>query len=187
MDPRIAWFQPEQLGPANSLWMQIWETTQGVGNLYFNNNYSTGCSTSSQSPKLNSNEGNVNVVKNGSLQGGTSDARNQGMSNSRAENEIAEQQDFIPLEANNNHNNRAAGRGGGSRGRGLVGGVGVVGVWRGGSDVGHRNKRKRDNKASTFGFNSLLHSGSGAEGVGCDGGYTGTPWKTRNYSEGILG
>ncbi|XP_064168239.1 terminal nucleotidyltransferase 4B-like isoform X1 [Anguilla rostrata] len=190
MDPRIAWFQPEQLGPANSLWMQIWETTQGLGNLYFNNNYSTGCSTSSQSPKLNSNEGtgNVNTVKNGSPQLGTNDARNQGMSNSRAENEIAEQQDFIPLEANNNHNNRAAGRGGGSRGRGIVGGVGVVGVWRGGSDVGHRNKRKRDNKASTFGFNSsLLLSGTGAEGVGCGGGYTGTPWKTRNYSEGILG
>uniref|UniRef100_A0A8D0BK87 Terminal nucleotidyltransferase 4B n=1 Tax=Salvator merianae TaxID=96440 RepID=A0A8D0BK87_SALMN len=35
MDPRIAWFQPEQLGPSNRLWMQIWETTQGVRNLYF--------------------------------------------------------------------------------------------------------------------------------------------------------
>ncbi|KAG7473474.1 hypothetical protein MATL_G00096280 [Megalops atlanticus] len=187
MDPRIAWFQPEQLGPANSQWMQIWETTQGLGNLYFNSNYSTGASTASQSPKLNSNEGtgNVNAVKNGSLHGGTSEARNQGMSNSRAESEIAEQRDFIPLETNNNHNNRASGRGGGGGGggRGLVGGVG-----RGGSDVGHRNKRKRDNKASTFGFNSsLLLNSSGTDGVGCGGGYTGTPWKTRNYSEGILG
>ncbi|XP_036390872.1 terminal nucleotidyltransferase 4B-like isoform X2 [Megalops cyprinoides] len=191
MDPRIAWFQPEQLGPANSQWMQIWETTQGLGNLYFNSNYSTGSSTASQSPKLNSNEGtgNVNAVKNGSLHGGTSEARNQGMSNSRAESEIVEQRDFIPLETNNNHNNRASGRGGGGGGgRGLVGGVGIVGVWRGGSDVGHRNKRKRDNKASTFGFNSsLLLNSSGTDGVGCGGGYTGTPWKTRNYSEGILG
>lgn len=24
LDPRVAWFQPEQLGPSNSLWMQIW-------------------------------------------------------------------------------------------------------------------------------------------------------------------
>uniref|UniRef100_A0A8C4QPP4 Terminal nucleotidyltransferase 4A n=1 Tax=Eptatretus burgeri TaxID=7764 RepID=A0A8C4QPP4_EPTBU len=33
MDPRLAWLQPEQLGPANALWMQVWETTQGVGGL----------------------------------------------------------------------------------------------------------------------------------------------------------
>ncbi|KAM9851970.1 terminal nucleotidyltransferase 4A-like [Aulostomus maculatus] len=31
MDPRTAWIQPEQKGPANSLWMQIWETSQGFG------------------------------------------------------------------------------------------------------------------------------------------------------------
>ncbi|XP_054638941.1 terminal nucleotidyltransferase 4A-like isoform X2 [Dunckerocampus dactyliophorus] len=29
MDPRTAWIQPEQKGPANSLWMHIWETSQG--------------------------------------------------------------------------------------------------------------------------------------------------------------
>ncbi|XP_053323587.1 terminal nucleotidyltransferase 4A [Spea bombifrons] len=29
MDPRVAWIQPEQRGPANALWMQIWETSQG--------------------------------------------------------------------------------------------------------------------------------------------------------------
>lgn len=28
MDPRIGWIQPEQKGPANSLWMQVWETSQ---------------------------------------------------------------------------------------------------------------------------------------------------------------
>lgn len=31
MDPRTAWFQPEQKGPASSLWMHIWETSQGFG------------------------------------------------------------------------------------------------------------------------------------------------------------
>ncbi|XP_041104395.1 terminal nucleotidyltransferase 4A [Polyodon spathula] len=30
MDPRVAWIQPEQNGPANALWMHIWETSQGV-------------------------------------------------------------------------------------------------------------------------------------------------------------
>ncbi|XP_062847890.1 terminal nucleotidyltransferase 4A-like [Trichomycterus rosablanca] len=27
MDPRVAWIQPEQKGPANALWMHIWETS----------------------------------------------------------------------------------------------------------------------------------------------------------------
>ncbi|KAK5862595.1 hypothetical protein PBY51_017973 [Eleginops maclovinus] len=31
MDPRTAWMQPEQKGPANSPWMHIWETSQGFG------------------------------------------------------------------------------------------------------------------------------------------------------------
>uniref|UniRef100_A0A8C8FBS9 polynucleotide adenylyltransferase n=1 Tax=Oncorhynchus tshawytscha TaxID=74940 RepID=A0A8C8FBS9_ONCTS len=172
MDPRIAWFQPEQRGPANSLWMQIWETTQGLGNLYFNNNCNTGglSSTSSLSPKKNINGtlGNVISCKNGAVT--NSEPRNQGMSNSTKDRDVVEQRDFIPLEANNNHNNRS------SLGRGSAGGQvcsRVSGV------SGHPNKRKRDNKASTYGFNSSLETG------GC--GYTGTPWKVKNYSEGILG
>uniref|UniRef100_A0A1A8RY76 Terminal nucleotidyltransferase 4A n=1 Tax=Nothobranchius rachovii TaxID=451742 RepID=A0A1A8RY76_9TELE len=31
MDLRTAWIQPEQKGPANSLWMHIWGTAQGFG------------------------------------------------------------------------------------------------------------------------------------------------------------
>ncbi|XP_035275041.1 terminal nucleotidyltransferase 4B-like [Anguilla anguilla] len=184
MDPRISWYQPEQLGPANSLWMQIWETTQGLGNLYFNKNYNTGSSNSS--PKLNSNGVTVNVIipiDNGGASAGTGESTNLVMSNSKVLSEIAEQQDFIPLETNN-RNNRTAGRGGG----GVVGGGGIVSVWRGGSDTGHCNKRKRDNRASTFGFNSSrLLSSPKVYDVGGGGGYTGTPWKSKNYSEGILG
>ncbi|KAM6899803.1 terminal nucleotidyltransferase 4A [Xenentodon cancila] len=33
MDPRVAWIQPEQKGPANALWMHAWETSQGVRTL----------------------------------------------------------------------------------------------------------------------------------------------------------
>ncbi|XP_071753481.1 terminal nucleotidyltransferase 4B [Centroberyx gerrardi] len=191
MDPRIAWFQPEQRGPANNLWMQIWETTQGLGYLHVNNNYTTGSpSTSSLKANVNGASGTVLSSKNGAVNSstGSSEARSQGMSNSMGDGEISEQRDFIPLETNNNHNNRAAGRGGGGGGGGGQQGSGVAVVWRGLSDVaGHPNKRKRDNKASTFGFNSsLLHSGSGSE-TGGYAAYNGTPWKVRNYSEGIVG
>ncbi|XP_035376851.1 terminal nucleotidyltransferase 4B [Electrophorus electricus] len=191
MDPRIAWFQPEQRGPANSLWMQIWETTQGLGSLCFNNNY--GTATTALNPKVNGNgaSSNVTAADDGSPIGAavgsvSGEPRSQGMSGSRDESDIAEQQDFIPLETNNvnNQNNRTAGTGTG-RGRGGGGGGQLgAGVWRGVSDAaGHRNKRKRENKASTVGFSSgLLLNGSGAAEV-----YSGTPWKTRNYSEGIVG
>ncbi|XP_026156968.1 terminal nucleotidyltransferase 4A isoform X2 [Mastacembelus armatus] len=33
MDPRVAWIQPEQKGPANALWMHVWKTSQGVRTL----------------------------------------------------------------------------------------------------------------------------------------------------------
>ncbi|XP_070757946.1 terminal nucleotidyltransferase 4B [Enoplosus armatus] len=188
MDPRIAWFQPEQRGPANNLWMQIWETTQGLGYLHVNNSYTTGSlSTSSLKGTVNGASGAILTSRNGALDSntGSGEARTKGMSTSMGNGEISEQRDFIPLETNSNHNNRAAGRGGVSGG-GQQQGSGVAVLWRGLTD-GHPNKRKRDNKASTFGFNSsLLNSGSGSNTGDYDG-YTGTPWKVRNYSEGIVG
>lgn len=42
MDPRVAWIQPEQKGPANALWMHIWETSHGLRT-----------TNTSQSPRLN--------------------------------------------------------------------------------------------------------------------------------------
>ncbi|XP_068424735.1 terminal nucleotidyltransferase 4B [Clinocottus analis] len=193
MDPRIAWFQPEQRGPANNLWMQIWETTQGLGYLHVNNSYTTGSqSTSSLKAIVNGASGAVLAGRNGALDSNTGggEARTQGIMGDRS---IPAQRDFIPLESNSNYNNRAGGR------EGVVGGeqqqqqqqqqqqgsgVAVISRWR--TDV-HHNKRKRDNKASTFGFNSsLLNSGSSSNTGGNDG-YAGTPWKVRNYSEGIVG
>ncbi|KAI3377681.1 hypothetical protein L3Q82_008838 [Scortum barcoo] len=170
MDPRIAWFQPEQRGPANNLWMQIWETTQGLGYLQVN-------SSGAQSAASLKATGAVLTGRNGgtpdSHGGSGGEARTQGMSSTVGSGgELAEQRDFIPLETNSNHNNRAGGRGGG--GGGQQQGSGVALLW------GHPNKRKRDNKASTFGFNSSFLTGP-------DESYTGTPWKVRNYSEGIIG
>uniref|UniRef100_A0A8B9HTJ7 Terminal nucleotidyltransferase 4A n=1 Tax=Astyanax mexicanus TaxID=7994 RepID=A0A8B9HTJ7_ASTMX len=165
MDPRIAWFQPEQRGPANSLWMQIWETTQGLGNLYF----------SSASPRVNGESGAADCRSS------EGKGKAQGMSGSRADCDVVDQRDFIPLEAANNNQNRGrfapAGRGGGGSSAGLAA-------------AAQRNKRKRENKASTFGFNrSLILHGCGPEQEEEEAAaaYTGTPWKKRNYSEGIVG
>lgn len=36
MDPTIGWFQPEQCGPALSLWTEIWSTHQRLDNLDLN-------------------------------------------------------------------------------------------------------------------------------------------------------
>ncbi|KAM9817393.1 terminal nucleotidyltransferase 4B isoform 2-T2 [Neosynchiropus ocellatus] len=176
MDPRIAWFQPEQRGPANNLWMQIWETTQGLGFLHVNSS-SSFSSGSQNTPGSNGSRHGAPDASTGS--GG--DHWTRGMSTPAGE--VAEQRDFIPLESNSNHNNRAAGWGGvGQQQQQQDGGVAVL--WRGLTD-GHPNKRKRDNKASTFGFNSSLLNGG--DGPAAEDGYAGTPWKVRNYSDGIVG
>lgn len=199
MDPRIAWFQPEQRGPANSLWMQIWETTQGLGNLYFHGNGNGGGGGSNSSGGTGaavgagiggggggggggycsstkaSGDGAVGTDSNAAPDCG--EPKHRGMSG-----EIAEQRDFIPLESNNiiinnNHYNQrsgvAAGRGGGG------GGGAAGGACSGAQDAAaaQRNKRKRENKASTFGYNRSLDADL----------YAGTPWKRRNYSAGIIG
>uniref|UniRef100_A0A8C2BS74 Terminal nucleotidyltransferase 4A n=1 Tax=Cyprinus carpio TaxID=7962 RepID=A0A8C2BS74_CYPCA len=161
MDPRIAWFQPEQRGPANNLWMHIWETTQTLGNLYFHNN----CNTASA--KLTSGGGD-GASSNAADSSGTR-TDHQGMSGSKLDSKVPEQIDFIPLEGNNNNNSGGGG--------GQVGGSRVAGV---GTEL--PSKRRRDNKASTFGFNRSLLLTDGAEDI-----YTCTPWKSRNYSEGIVG
>jgi len=199
MDPRIAWFQPEQRGPANNLWMQIWETTQVLGYLHVNNNYSTGATTTTTTPPAPATTPSLKAVTGGKHgaavtagagnDGGGGDAgrgRREGMSDSMGDEDVLRQRDFIPLESNNNQkNNRALGRGGagggGGGGQQLVTGVAL--------GAGHTNKRKRDNKASTYGFNSsLLHSdGGGPEGGPVSNTFTGTPWKARSYSEGIVG
>uniref|UniRef100_A0A8C1JDB3 Terminal nucleotidyltransferase 4A n=2 Tax=Cyprinus carpio TaxID=7962 RepID=A0A8C1JDB3_CYPCA len=147
MDPRIAWFQPEQRGPANNLWMHIWETTQTLGNLYFNNN----CNTASA--KLTS--GGGDGASSNAADSSVKPKDHRGMSGSKPD-------------TNNSSRGVGGGQVGGSR-------VAVVGTEL-------PSKRKRDNKASTFGFNRNLLLTDGVEDI-----YTGTPWKSRNYSEGIVG
>ncbi|XP_010583528.1 PREDICTED: non-canonical poly(A) RNA polymerase PAPD5 [Haliaeetus leucocephalus] len=88
MDPRIAWFQPEQLGPSNRLWMQIWETTQGVRNLYFQQQQQQQQEQQQQQ----------------SAPAGAGPASPPGMYRApRAD----PQPDFLPLESANNQHNRS--------------------------------------------------------------------------------
>ncbi|XP_056269046.1 terminal nucleotidyltransferase 4B isoform X3 [Pseudoliparis swirei] len=182
MDPRIAWFQPEQRGPANNLWMQIWETTQGLGYLHVNNGYSTQSAASLQATVpgaagalLSGRSAARDSSHSGDSDFGTLAAMTSAMADNRS---IGAQRDFIPLESNSNQNHRAAGAG---RQQQQGGGGAVLSRWL---TDGQPNKRKRDNKASTFGFNSSLLSSGVARG---DAGYAGTPWKSRDYSEGIVG
>ena len=192
--------------------MQIWETTQGLGYLHVNGNY-TAAPPATTTPSLK--KANINAAaaattavtatpgdalirgrhgavtsggggSGGSIGSGGREVGSQGrMSHPMKDGDILKQRDFIPLESNNNQNNRASGRAGvggvGGAGQPVTGGVAL--------GAGHTNKRKRDNKASTYGFNSsLLHGDSGPDvSPPVSAAYTGTPWKDRNYSEGIIG
>ncbi|XP_060643846.2 terminal nucleotidyltransferase 4B [Anolis sagrei] len=167
MDPRIAWFQPEQLGPSNRLWMQIWETTQGVRNLYFQQQQQQQEQppSSPQPPAI------------------------VGMN-------------FLPLENNNHHYKLGPASSSAS--------IGAPSP----ASAAASNKRKRVNKASTFGLNFALLLGGGGAGESGGGGssssnpklpgeepreeeppaglgYTGTPWKKDEakggYGPGVVG
>ncbi|XP_073515469.1 terminal nucleotidyltransferase 4B isoform X1 [Phyllobates terribilis] len=155
MDPRIAWFQPEQLGPSNSLWMQIWETTQGLRNLYFSHHSPASSPAHSGSSTTSSSGCEATMYRD------SGPASSPGT----AAPALAEQGDFLPLDTSSSNNHQQ-----------LV----SPGGWRKGPE--HSNKRKRDNKASTFGLNySLLHAAPPG------GNHSGTPWKGRNYSDEVIG
>ncbi|KAK7076963.1 Non-canonical poly(A) RNA polymerase papd5 [Halocaridina rubra] len=55
MDPSIGWFQPEQLGPARTLWARIWYTQQGFNNMNINETETTMNNTPEYIP-INSEE-----------------------------------------------------------------------------------------------------------------------------------
>nr|XP_054496739.1 terminal nucleotidyltransferase 4B isoform X2 [Agelaius phoeniceus] len=181
MDPRIAWFQPEQLGPSNRLWMQIWETTQGVRNLYFQ-----------QQQQQQEQQQQQQQQQQQSAPAAAGPASPPGMYRApRAD----PPPDFLPLESANNPH---------SRGHRQASPPPGAAAWarpaRGAppaAAAAASNKRKRDNKASTFGLNYSLLLGRApapadepaarAQPGLAEPLYTGTPWKKRNYSQGVVG
>nr|XP_054524339.1 terminal nucleotidyltransferase 4B isoform X4 [Pan troglodytes] len=215
MDPRIAWFQPEQLGPSNSLWMQIWETTQGLRNLYFNHHCHSSGGASGGGGGSGSSSSSTATGGSGSSTGSPGGAASApapapaGMYRS-GERLLgshalpAEQRDFLPLETTNNNNNhhqpgawaRRAGSSASSPPSASSSphpSAAVPAADPADSASGSSNKRKRDNKASTYGLNYSLLQPSGGRAAGggrADGGgvvYSGTPWKRRNYNQGVVG
>ncbi|ERE77533.1 PAP-associated domain-containing protein 5 [Cricetulus griseus] len=118
----------------------------------------------------------------------------------------AEQRDFLPLETTNNNNNHhqpaawarraAAGPSASpvpSAPSSPRPAAALPTSETGDPASGSSNKRKRDNKASTYGLNYSLLQPSGGHAAGggrADGGggvYSGTPWKRRNYNQGVVG
>ncbi|XP_062032722.1 terminal nucleotidyltransferase 4B isoform X2 [Lepus europaeus] len=211
MDPRIAWFQPEQLGPSNSLWMQIWETTQGLRNLYFNHHcHSSGGASGGGGGGGSSTATGGSGSSTGSPGGAAPAPAGMYRSGERllgGHALPAEQRDFLPLETTNNNNNhhqpaawarRAAAGPSASSSPSAAAASPHPSAASSAAEPsdpasGSSNKRKRDNKASTYGLNYSLLQPSGGRAAGggrADGGggvYSGTPWKRRNYNQGVVG
>ncbi|XP_014671434.1 PREDICTED: non-canonical poly(A) RNA polymerase PAPD5-like isoform X2 [Priapulus caudatus] len=121
MDPTIAWYQPEQIGPAQELWSRIWETQMGIENMNLNN---SNPNLENKAPEyISLNYTNVFDQKHGPVN---------------------------KPQTNNLQLNNALG------------------------------KRKRENKASTFGLNQNVH----LLGDNCSL----TPWRIRTqYTPGVVG
>ncbi|XP_061738534.1 terminal nucleotidyltransferase 4A [Nerophis ophidion] len=227
MDPRVAWIQPEQKGPANVLWMQVWETSQGLGILSAQQKHNqcgknaslTGShhggimnvavSAAAAAPAMTLSNGGVHTCDTGEARGvlppqdpgadrsppaGRSLGHAPGnknvgggsllfglgenMDNSRYQHLhhslqdmqriftlqqlCAKRQQVAPSVASGNHAHHHH--------------------YHHHHHHHHPGRRKNDNKASTYGTNYWLSDCT-------NGNYasTWTPWKTRNYSPGVLG
>ncbi|KAF7467979.1 non-canonical poly(A) RNA polymerase PAPD7 [Marmota monax] len=236
MDPRVAWIQPEQKGPANALWMQIWETSQGVGRggagfaSYFCLN----------SPALDTAAAPGAAGRGGGLGPALSAAsppppapgpaalppalltalgpaaegarrlhKSPSLSSSSSSSSNAESGTESPGCSSSSSSSASLGRAGGGRGGAFFGFAdgapsapgaanghsGPRGPPPAGSPPQHQfhpGRRKRENKASTYGLNYLLSGSraaalSGGGGPGAQAPRPGTPWKSRAYSPGIQG
>ncbi|XP_037385524.1 terminal nucleotidyltransferase 4A isoform X2 [Talpa occidentalis] len=216
MDPRVAWIQPEQKGPANALWMQIWETSQGVGR--------GGAGFASllclNSPALGPAAG---AAGRGGAGGGAGGGRGgpphappppapapgpaapppaaegarrphpaPSPSSSSPSSSNAESGAESPGGSSSSSGGAAQARAGGRPGAPADGAPARAPAASPPPPRFHPGRRRRENKASTYGLNYLL-SGSRGAAPGAGGGpgprapWPGTPWKSRAYSPGIQG
>uniref|UniRef100_A0A672LPK5 Terminal nucleotidyltransferase 4A n=1 Tax=Sinocyclocheilus grahami TaxID=75366 RepID=A0A672LPK5_SINGR len=174
MDPRVAWIQPEQKGPANALWMRVWETSrvnrtntgQHQNHLCVNspafdvyktvasnaNNATNIKSSGSAAHALNGNTGDGEMTqKTGSVADPASScSKIRTASPNMIQQSRMKRHPSHPAAVHSHHH--------------------------------HPGRRKSDNKASTYGINYLLSSWT-------NGNYdnSGTPWKTRKYNPGVDG
>ncbi|CAM9570357.1 unnamed protein product [Lampetra planeri] len=183
MDPRISWIQPEQLGPASTLWMHVWESTQGGP-------AATGPPHSPASPGAASAAG-----VGGGLGLAAVDVTAATLSLPPAPSATPPPPLLLLPPARNGFapggeagpggpatvataafgSGSSQGSGGECRGGG-GGGGGGGGAW-GCAAAAAAAGAARENRASTYGMNARILAG---------GGYC-TPWKRRDYSEGVGG
>ncbi|XP_053449120.1 terminal nucleotidyltransferase 4A isoform X1 [Nycticebus coucang] len=240
MDPRVAWIQPEQKGPANALWMQIWETSQGVGRggsgfaSYFCLN-SPALDTAAAAGAAGRGGGGSGGGLGSALpaasppppapgpaappalltalgpaaEGARRLHKSPSLSSSSSSSSNAESGTESPGCSSSSSSSASLGRPGGGRGSAFFnfadgapsapgaanGHPGPRGPAPAGSPPQHQfhpGRRKRENKASTYGLNYLLSGSraaalSGGGGPGAQAPRPGTPWKSRTYSPGIQG
>ncbi|XP_054411370.1 terminal nucleotidyltransferase 4A isoform X2 [Pongo abelii] len=238
MDPRVAWIQPEQKGPANALWMQIWETSQGVGRggsgfaSYFCLN-SPALDTASAAGAAGRGGGGLGTALPAAsppppgpaaaaalppalltalgpaAEGARRLHKSPSLSSSSSSSSNAESGTESPGCSSSSSSSASLGRPGGGRGGAFFnfadgapsapgtanGHPGPRGPAPAGSPSQHQfhpGRRKRENKASTYGLNYLLSGSraaalSGGGGPGAQAPRPGTPWKSRAYSPGIQG
>uniref|UniRef100_A0A8B9HLU4 Terminal nucleotidyltransferase 4A n=1 Tax=Astyanax mexicanus TaxID=7994 RepID=A0A8B9HLU4_ASTMX len=198
MDPRLAWIQPEQKGPANALWMRVWETSQGMR---------TGSGTGTNragSPTMASGlpKASLAVVPPVTLPGFAGHHHHHHLSNGSAVSSS-----FCPPVENPAAGERKAPQKDGSVSPAESADSETdsprsdsLGTWAKlhfnfaehlhniNNHLRHhlqqnlqQARKKGDNKASTYGFNYLLsHSNTNHF---CSG----TPWKKRRYGPGVNG
>ncbi|PNI38526.1 PAPD7 isoform 4 [Pan troglodytes] len=241
MDPRVAWIQPEQKGPANALWMQIWETSQGVGRggsgfaSYFCLN-SPALDTAAAAGAAGRGGGGGGLgpalpaasppppgpaapaalppalltALGPAAEGARRLHKSPSLSSSSSSSSSnAESGTESPGCSSSSSSSASLGRPGGGRGGAFFnfadgapsapgtanGHAGPRGPAPAGSPSQHQfhpGRRKRENKASTYGLNYLLSGSraaalSGGGGPGAQAPRPGTPWKSRAYSPGIQG
>ncbi|XP_016016469.2 terminal nucleotidyltransferase 4A isoform X3 [Rousettus aegyptiacus] len=238
MDPRVAWIQPEQKGPANALWMQIWETSQGVGRggsgfaSYFCLN-SPALDTATAAGAAGLGGGGLAgpalpaasppppapgpaalppallTALGPAAEGARRLHKSPSLSSSSSSSSNAESGTESPGCSSSSSSSASLGRAGGGRGGAFFhfadgppsapgaanGHPGPRGPAPAGSPPQHQfhpGRRKRENKASTYGLNYLLSGSraaalSGGGGPGPQAPRPGTPWKSRAYSPGIQG
>lgn len=134
MDPSIAWYQPEQQGPARELWARIWLTQQGLDNMTLG-------------------DANANANMNHRDYIPIDAARANANTNTNTSNTTSTTTNANTTNANNGASN----------------------------SYYNRTKRKRENRASTYGLNQNHKNLIGQFG-GC-------PWRRRTppYDLGVVG
>uniref|UniRef100_A0A8C8S0C9 Terminal nucleotidyltransferase 4A n=1 Tax=Pelusios castaneus TaxID=367368 RepID=A0A8C8S0C9_9SAUR len=235
MDPRVAWIQPEQKGPANALWMQIWETSQGAGGRGFPHYLclnspaldpaasppsGRGCSPppSPSAPALLAGLGPAVGSAGGGSEGGRRLQKSPSVSSSSSCSSVESGTDSPGFSSSGSCSSgsfrgRAGPRGGGGEffnfhENQVTSASGQRPAHQPSQPAAgspqqqhqyHPGRRKRENKASTYGMNYLLSGSRGAALNNCPRQQgprqlpqpvlqsPGTPWKSRKYSAGVQG